>query len=267
MPSMFGNVYDFRKWSDVTTAKNTNGYIFTELKGYGNCYYPTDSDETYEKFLKECDISHSRQEYNRKELFNIYKEKIRDSHDLNFWGWLFGEKYVDKLVTEYIKKHKLLRDDEYPFWKFPIIKCVHPSTFQWRFNESVRKFQCLNEDLLLDYARECDFLLVGTCLMDQWVVTNHRPLKWYPAEPTESFLLTAALKKEESHMRKAHVHVNYRKGYVSPFMAQLPERISRCYTKDVKTEDNWDVMMLTTKMTNQDIIKNPSLLKPAHISP
>lgn len=260
MHTVYGNLYDLIPWGVISTARNTNGYIFTELRMAVGCDFPTDKDDLYEDFLKKCDITHTRQQHNRQELFDYYKKQIWESHNLEFWGWLFGEKYADKLVKEYMDRHHPLREDEYPFWKRPVIKCLPLTLLHWKYNPYVEQFYCLNEDLLLAHAKDCDILIVGEGLLSfQTVVMTHKPLVWKPASFAESGVTEEDVRREGAELDPAHLHEGLKPKYSSLFDLARPKKISRRYKKE---DCNWDIEKPAVPLKSLDFLKDPTILNP-----
>lgn len=171
------NFYKLNTWRSVACGYNTNGYIFEKPpfpQVLEKSIKETRSNEDYAKFLVECDITDTRIKTNRRLYWKSIKDEIKVKKNLHFWGRVFGQEYADSLVDRYIEKHKILTPTEYPVWRKPVIKCVPAEFLLWEFDDNYRCMVCLNDDLLQNLARDCDILLFGNSIRDQFVVLKVR---------------------------------------------------------------------------------------------
>lgn len=171
------NYYLFKSWISVACSRNTNGYLYENPppgENFSDGLYSTQTNEELAKFLYECDLSDTRKEHNHQRYREKIKRKISCEKNLPFWEWVFGEKYVDGLVDDYMKRHKLMDYDEYPIWRKPVIRYVPAEKFLWDIDIAYRSRICLNDDVLLEYAKTCDILVMGTEMSNQYVITKNR---------------------------------------------------------------------------------------------
>lgn len=168
-------------WTICACSTNTNGYMFRYPPPgmhIDTAVHSTQTNEEYAAFLDECDLSGTRKEHNMKKFINKLKKELWVKQDLYWYFSWYGEEYVDKKVERYARKKGLLFGDEYPVWRKPVIMQVPAESLFWDFDTTCNSFICLNDDLLQEYAKKCDILLLGEEFEEQWVIQlNKNPCR------------------------------------------------------------------------------------------
>lgn len=175
-------LFKIREWDRVVCCFNSNNLIFEKpiyphLISYSNI--DTLSMENLSKFLELCDLSGERKKINKQEYWETIKTEIYDSHNLEFWEKIAGRKVVKLIVDNYIKKHNLIKDNEYFIWRKPIILRVPAETFLWKYNNVFRCLECINITTLIELSKKCDILVCGNDVHSQYVILrqqNKRPI-------------------------------------------------------------------------------------------
>lgn len=179
-------LYKLKGWSVVACSYKSNGYLY-EPPEYPNmiCWSRTDTrtNDKLAEFLEICDLTGTRKEINRCLYREKIKKQIAKSHKLEFWRKVRGTKYAEWIVDDYIKRHDILRDDEYPIWRKPVIWKVPAETFRWKYNEIYRCLECINSEVLYDMASKCDILVCGETMRSQYVILREiNPQPIFPIE-------------------------------------------------------------------------------------
>lgn len=202
-----------RDWDKVACCTNTHPLIFEKPifpEVIRSSLTNTLSNEDLAKFLEICDLSGTRKEINRQLYWEQIKKEIAEDYDLKFWAWLRGEKYAASIVDDYIKRHELMKEGEYPIWRKPVVWRVPTETFRWKYNEVYRCLECINHEVLYEISKKCDILVCGNTVHTQYVILGQHDAKpIFPVEDTGSSLLPQIIGKPSPEFLKKYPKYHY----------------------------------------------------------
>ena len=268
------NLYNLLYWQHFIDHSNSNGFLFQNQRGYhGPGPYDTTHPKDYSRLMHKCDLTGKRKEFNYNEMHKRYKERIYRSHELGFWGFCFGSKYANQLVDEYIGRGRLA-PGEYPAWRCPVILEVAPELFSWKYHPKFRRWECLNEDLLLAYASNCDVLLVGGFVVLKETNIKVFPiieeeLKYYAKEIECSSYYHSRKNRayfdeifaEENHFGKQSI---YDEGIPFADYVEIKDYPESCATYGSSPPSDFEDRLLNSTLTELELMKHKERFKPAY---
>lgn len=271
------NYYKLKQWTSCACGSNTNGYLFTYPPSgmhIMKAFYDTQSNEDYAAFLSECDFTGTRKELNKKMYLNKLRKDLWEKLDLSWdYDWR-GIDYVNKKVEKYARKNGLLFGDEYPVWRKPVIKQIPAESVFWEFDTVHNSYICLNDDILQEYGKKCDILLLGEELEHQMVVCvspSFAPVGDYwklkisqiQGKPSEEFI--------KKHPNWASKDFNMKKAYI-PAVRNMSRSKSVFELSDMMSSSgttiasSWDDEVMNHKMGFRAINISPEVFGPVRVS-
>lgn len=175
--------FQLKSWTSIASTDKSHSLIFepcdSPIYVMSDDKHPSQDDYFLKKFLKLCDISGTRMEFNRQQYRKNIEFDINEKQYHHLRRKILGKKFKDRDTNSYIKKNDLeLALLEYPLIHKPVIKTINTQGFKFIFNAELSVYEIEGEEqTVMDAAKDCDILLIGDekhCKHQRYCVMNSR---------------------------------------------------------------------------------------------
>lgn len=158
--------FQLKSWASIASTDKSHSLIFEPYDSpiyiMSDDRHQSQDDYFLKKFLKLCDVSGARMEFNRQQYKKSIEADIKKKQYHQLRRQIFGKNFKDRDTNSYIKKNDLeLALLEYPLTHKPVIKTINTEGFRFIFNADLSVYEIEgDEQKIMDAAKECDILLI-----------------------------------------------------------------------------------------------------------